>query len=328
MKKETYLTALAIVLVILLIVTNVYWIAIKPKSTVQKLNFAYQVGFHYGPSIIMDYLDLIEKNSGGRLQGSYFKISGGSTINEAIVAGSIDFAQMGTAPAIKGVDQGIGTKILASFGSKEHELWTWRSDIQSIADFQGGDVVCVVKVNSIEHVGLIKAYSDLGRTKDEADAISGFFSHSDAYQMMEEGTVDAAFTGVPYTLLYAKNPARYHKVASDTSIWSLPLAGGAFIGKTSLEPEVIDTVLESFVEAIEWIENNPKEASKVIGETYDYDEDEAWELWQELGIVWGPTIGLDVMETQAGVMYDIDIISQQLTTENLLFPEAIEMMEG
>lgn len=330
MKKETYLTVLVGVLVISLIVTNVYWITTRPKSKVQKLNLAYQVGFHYGPSIIMDYLNLIEENSGGRFQGSFFKISGGATINEAIVAGSIDFAQMGTAPAIIGVDQGIGTKILASFGSKEHELWTWRTDIQSIADFQEGDLVNVVQVNSIEQVGLIKAYIDLGRTKDEADAISVFFSHSDAFPMMEqdEPPIDAHFTGVPYTLLYAENPERYHKVASDTSIWGLPLAGGAFIGRTSLESEVIDIVLESFVEAIEWIKNNPEEASRVIGEVYEYEESEAWELWQELGITWGPAIGLDVVETQAGVMYDIGLVSQQLTTEDLLFPQAIELMEG
>ena len=328
MKKETYLTALVVVLVILLVITNVYWIVTRPEPAVRKLNFAYQVGFHYGANIILDYLDLIENKSHGRLQANFFKISGGSTINEAIVAGSIDFAQMGTAPAIVGVDQGIGTRILASIGSKEHELWTWRPDVQSIADFEEGDVVCVVKVNSIEHVGLIKAYKDLGRTKDNADAISGFFSHSDAFQMMEEGTVDADFTGVPYTLLYAEKTERYHKIANDTSIWGLPLAGGVLIGRASLEAETIDMVLESFIEAIEWIENNPEEASRIIGEVYDYEENEAWELWQELGVTWGPAIGLDALETQAGVMYDLGTISQELTTEQLLFPQAIELIEG
>jgi len=316
---------ISIVLLVLLIATNVYYFISKPQSTTRNLNFAYQVGFHYGPSIIMDEFDLIEKNSGGRLKGSYFKISGGSTINEAIVAGSIDFAQMGTAPAIKGVDQGLGTKILSSFGSKEHELWTWRDDIQTIADIRKDDVIAVVKINSIEHVGLIKAYIDMGKTKEDADAVSAFFSHSDAYIMMEEGTIDADFTGAPYTTLYANNP-RYHKIADDSSIWGMSLAGGVILGKTSFDDWVINIVLESFVEAVEWIEANPKEASKIIGESYDYTEDEAWELWQELPIVWGPTRGLDTIEAQASMMYELGLIEEELKKKDLLFAQTIDMM--
>ena len=308
-------------LVALLLATNAYWILTKPKPQAIKLNFAYQVGFHYGPSIIMDHFDLVEKHSNDMIQAGYFKISGGSTINEAIVAGSIDFAQMGSPPAIKGVDQGIGTKILASLGSKEHEVWTWREDVQSLNDLKEGDIIGAVKLYSIEHVGLIKA---LG--KEKADALSGFFSHSDAFQMMEEGTIDAAFTGVPYTLLYADNP-RYHKISCDTDIWGVSLAGGVFIGRADLDKNIVDAVLNAWLEAIEWIKNNPQEASKIIGEVYEYEEDEAWDLWQRSGIVWNPAFGLSVLETQADIMYELGIINKQLTAEDLMFEQALELME-
>ena len=307
------------VLAILFVLSNVYWYVTRPQSTT-KLNFAFQVGFHYGPSIIMDYFDLVEKHSNNRIQGNYFKISGGTTINEAIVAGSIDFAQMGTPPAIKGVDQGIGTKILASFGSKEHEMWTWRSDINSLADLKEGDIVGVVKLFSIEHVGLVKAFIDMGRTIEDADAISGFFTHSDAYQMMEEGTIDAAFSGVPYTVLYKENP-RYHKIACDTDIWGMSLAGGVFIGRASLDSWIVDAVLAAWIEAIEWIKANPKQASEIIGEVYEYEKEEAWELWQKSGIQWDPSYGLNVLEAQASMMYQLDIISKQLTNAEMLFPQ-------
>ncbi len=308
-------------LLIALILTNLYWFYEMPEPQTVKLNFAYQVGFHYGPSIIMDHFDLVEKHSRGLVQGAYFKISGGSTINEAIVAGSIDFAQMGGPPAIKGVDQGIGTKILASFGSKEHEVWTWRADIQSLDDLTESDIVNAVKIYSIEHVGLIKA---LGREK--ADAISGFFSHSDAFQMMEEGLIDAAFTGVPYTLLYSENP-RYHKISCDTDIWGVSLAGGVFIGRADLDEEIVDAVLDAWLEAVDWIKNNPKEASEIIGPVYDYSTDEAWELWQRSLIKWDATYGLTVLKTQADMMYDLDIVDKQLSNEDLMFPQTLEMIE-
>ena len=314
---------LCIFICILFVGSNAYWVVTRPKPVT--LNFAYQTGFHYGPSIIMDEFDLIEKNSYGRYKGSYFLITGGTVINEAIVAGSIDFAQMGTAPAITAVDKGMGTKILASFGAKEHELWTWREDIQSIADFKEGDIVSAVALNSIEHVGLIKAYADIGKTAEEATAISRFFSPADAYQMMEEGTIDAHFASVPYTLEYAKDP-RYHMIATDSSIWGMSLAGGALMGKTE-DPEVADIVLQSFKEAIDWIEANPEEASRIIGKVFKYDEAKAWELWQASGITWGAEIGLGSIKTQADVMYDIGLLSRELTQEELLFPQAIQMIE-
>jgi len=318
--------ALCVVLAALLIVTNVYWVTRQPEPTTVKLNFAYQVGFHYGPSIIMDYFNLVEKHSDNRIQANYFKISGGATINEAIVGGSIDFAQMGTPPAIKGVDQGIGTKILASFGSKEHEVWTWRSDIQSLSDLKEGDVIAVIKPYSIEHVGLVKAFIDMGRTKEDADAVSGFFTHSDAYQMMEEGAIAADFTGVPYTILYAEN-VRYHKISCDTDIWGLPLAGGVFIGRASLDKDMVDAVLAAWTEAVTWIKNNPQQASEIIGEVYDYTKEEAWDLWQKSGITWDVTFGLKVLETQADLMYQLGIIEQKLGSTDMLFPQALDLIK-
>lgn len=310
-------------LIIILVASNAYWIITRPSPQATRLNFAYQVGFHYGVSIVMDHFDLVEKHSRGQIIGNYFKISGGSTINEAIVAGSIDFAQMGSPPAIKGVDQGIGTKILASFGSKEHELWTWRDDLQSVADLQESDIVGVVKLYSVEHVGLIKAFMDMGRSKEDADAISGFFSHSDAYQLMEEGEIDAAFTGVPYTVLYAENP-RYHMISNDTEIWGVSLSGGVFIGKADLPDETITAVLSAWLEAIEWIKSNPQEASKIVGAVFDYDPDEAWTLWQKSGIQWDHTYGLSVLEEQARIMYQLEILEKELSAEDLMFKQTLE----
>ncbi|GAI73442.1 unnamed protein product, partial [marine sediment metagenome] len=56
------------------------------------------------------------------------------------------------------------------------------------------------------------------------------------------------------------------------------------------------------IESIDWIEANPQQASEIIGEVYEYEKDEAWELWQKSGIQWNPTFGLYVLETQAAII--------------------------
>ena len=287
-----------------------------------KVNFAYQYGFHYGTHIVMNYFDLIEKYTGGKAEGVFYKISGGSSINEGIIAGSIQFGSMSAHAAMKGIDTGIGTKIFASMGCKVAELWTWRDDIQGIEDFAEGDIISVVKIGASHYVSMIKAYADIGRTREEAEAMFGFFSHADAYLLMEQREIDAQFAGPPYTTQF--EDLGYHKIADEMSIWGTPLPGGVLIGDVSFcqeYPDIAAAVMYAWIDATNWIINNPQEASKIIGEDYGYNEEEAWELWKEANLTWNPVYGLSAVEDLAKTMYDLGLLKNQLTSEDIMFSQ-------
>jgi len=290
-----------------------------------KVGFAYQHGFHYGTHIIMDHFDLVEKYTGGSAVGVFYKISGGSSINEAIIAGSIQFGSMSAHAALKGIDAGIGTKIFTSMGAKVAELWTWREDIQSIEDFAEGDIINVVKIGASHYVSMIKAYADIGKSKEAAEAMFGFFSHTDGYQLMEQKEIDAHFAGPPYTSQYAD--LGYHKIADEMSIWGTPLPGGVLIGSVEFceeNPDIAAAVMYAWVDATNWIINNPQEASEIIGEVYGYDD--AWGLWQEANLTWNPVYGLSAVENLAETMYSLELLSSQLITEDILFRQTQGMI--
>jgi len=292
-----------------------------------KVNFAYQYGFHYGTHIIMDHFDLIENYTGGDAVGIFHKISGGSSINEGIIAGSIQFGSMSPHAALKGIDANIGTKIFASMGCKVTELWTWREDIQSIEDFKEGDIVSVTKIGASHYISMIKAYTDIGRTREDAEALFGFFSHPDAFQLMQQKEIDAEFCGPPYNIMY--NDLGYHKIADDMSIWGTPLPGGVLIGDIDFcqeNPHIAAAVMYAWIDATNWIINNPQEASKIIGADYGYEEEEAWELWQEGSLTWNPLHGLTAVEDLAKTMYDLGTLSRQLTTEDIMFSQTAGMI--
>lgn len=275
----------------------------------------------------MDHFNLIEKYSGGRLTANFMKISGGSTINEAIVTENIDFASMSAAAAINGIDKGVDTKILISMGMKVAEIWTWREDIQSIEDFSEGDIVATVKLGSTQYVSLTKAYIDIGRTREEAEAIMGFFSHADALQLMIQREIDAAFSGPPYTTEYEK--MGYHKIADEVTIWGTYLPGSCMIGRVEFceeHPEAMAAVLMAWFEATEYIISNPREASEIIGEAYEYDADEAWDLWQEASLEWNPTYGLSAIEELASMMYQLGFTENDLTFEDICFKQTLGLI--
>lgn len=298
-----------------------------PETVVTKVNLAYQFGFHYGQHVIMDHFNLIEKYSGGTLAATFHKISGGSTINEAIVTGNIDFASMSAAASIKGIDKGVPTKIFISMGMKVAEIWTWRDDIQSIEDFSEGDIVAAVKLGSVQYVSLTKAYLDIGRTREEAESIMGFFSHADALQLMIQKEIDAAFSGPPYTTEYEK--MGYHKVTDEVEIWGTALPGSVLIGRvefTDEHPEAVAAVLMAWLEATEFILSNPQEASEIIGATYEYPADKAWELWQEASLEWNPTFGLTALEELASIMYQLEFTANNLKFEDICFKQTLGLI--
>jgi len=299
----------------------------QPETAVTEVHLAYQFGFHYGQHVIMDHFNLIEKYGGGTLTAKFEKISGGSTINEAIVTGNIDFASMSAAAAIKGIDKGVPTKILISMGMKVAEIWTWRDDIQSIEDFSAGDIVASVKLGSVQYVSLTKAYLDIGRTREEAEAIMGFFSHADALQLMIQKEIDAAFSGPPYTTEYER--MGYHKIADEITIWGTSLPGSCLIGRVEFcdeHPEAMAAVLMAWLEATEYIISNPREASKIIGEAYEYHENEAWILWQEANLEWNPTFGLTALEELASIMHQLEFTENNLKFDDICFNQTLGLI--
>ncbi|GAG60440.1 unnamed protein product, partial [marine sediment metagenome] len=226
------------------------------------------------------------------------------------------------------IDKGVPTKILISMGMKVAEVWTWRDDIQSIADFKKGDIVNVVKLGSVHYVSLTKAYIELERTRDEAEEIMGFFSHADALQLMIQKEIDAAFAGPPYTTEYEK--LGYHKIADEVTIWGTYLPGSCLIGRIKFceeHPDIMAAVLMAWLEATEYIISNPRDASKIIGEAYEYEADKAWELWQEASLEWNPTFGLTALEKLASMMYQLNFTENDLKFDDICFNTTLSFID-
>ena len=326
-KKIMALTAA----IVLLITSNAYWLSQKSAEKEPDkvlVRFAYQHGFHYGQPIIMDHLDLVEKWSNGTAVAEYMIIKGGTAQNEAFAARSLEFGSMGAPPAIKGVAQGIGIKIFASMGCKQTRIWTWRDDITSLADIKSGDKVNVIALNSLQQICLIKAFTDLGRTEEEVNEVSAFYAHPDAYQLMEQREIDVVFASPPYNAIYDADE-KYHCIGDDSSIWGVPLPGSVLVGRIDFveeHPDIAAAVLMAWLEATNWINSHPEEASEVIGEVYGYDLSEVWEQWQDAHLTFNPTFGLLALQDYVEVMYDVGIIDSKPSEEDLLFTHTRGML--
>jgi len=326
-KKIVALTAATV----LLIASNVYWLSQRPiekEPDKVLVRFAYQFGFHYGQHIIMDHLNLVEKWSNETAVAEYLIIKGGTAQSEAFAARSLEFGSMGAPPAIKGAVQGIGIKIFASMGCKQTRIWTWRDDIDSLADIKSGDQVNVIALKSLQQLCLIKALTELGRTVEEVNEMSVFYSHPDAYQLIEQREIDVVFASPPYNAIYDADE-NYHCIGDDSSIWGVPLPGSVLVGRIDFveeHPDIAAAVFMAWLEATSWINNHPEKAAEIIGEVYGYDLSKVWEQWQDAHLTFNPTFGLSALQDYVEVMYDVGIIDSQPSEEDLLFAHVRGML--
>ncbi|MFW6121703.1 MAG: ATP-binding cassette domain-containing protein [Petrotogales bacterium] len=275
--------------------------------------------------IVNEIIDLVGLKN---FENSYpHELSGGSTINEAIITGDLQFASMGIAPAVIGIDQGVGAKIFASMGSKEHKLWTWRNDINSISDIvslieNGTELkINLLKENSIEEMGMAKALVDLNSSLDYIMDSVVYLSHPDAFSSMLLHEIDVDFTGEPYNSEYDKDED-FHQISSDSEIWGQALPDSSFVARTDFVdqyPDVASAVWMAWCEATNWIINNQEEASYIIGAVLEYEPNEAWDLWQQSNLLWNPTYGLVAVKGYASTLYDFGFIEKSPTIGDLMF---------
>jgi len=323
-KKRTKDVIIGTLVIIVLIMSAVWAVSpTKPwEPTTEKVEVrcSYQHGFYHGVQIIMDHFNLIEKHCERPIDVTYTQLSGGSATNEAILAGHIDFASMSLQPAVIGISAGVKTKVLASMGIAERELWTWRDDINSIEDLKPGMKVSVLKPDSNVEVSLIKAYLDIERTVSAAKGICVYLEYADSLTAMELKEIDATFVGAPYNAECADRG--YHKITDTSTIWG-KMPGSCYVATEKMyneHPDIISAAFFAWCEACNWINENPKEASKIIGEAMLYNQDDAWELWQQSGLEFNPTYGLETSKEFSDTLYELGLIDNKLSEKQILFP--------
>lgn len=316
-----------IIMVIALLGTNAYWASTgtspwNPPTEKVHVRLAYQIGFHYSQGIVMEHFDLVEKYSPIPVDVTYTCISSGTAITEAIAAEQLDFGAMGVPPAVLAVCKGVGVKILAGMGSMERTLWTWREEIQTIEDIKPPYKVNITRPESSAGIGLTKAFMGMGRTVEDVEAVSVYLSHPDGLSAMELREIDCDFTVAPYSTLYASDPA-YHKIAGEKEIWG-PIPGSVLLGTESFYeeyPDITAAVFSAWCEATTWLVNNPEDAADIIGDVYGFEN--AQDLWRESAPAFNSAYGLIGLKDFADTLYDLEIIPERHTNEELMFPPTL-----
>lgn len=160
------------------------------------------------PSMVMEDRKLIEKHAAaaglGKVSVSWFKFSGGVAMNDALLAGQVDFAGGGPPPFAvlwaRTRGSAVEVKGVAAMNAAPMYLLTRNPNVKSVRDFGPGDRIAVpgAKVSDQAVVLQMAAEQAFGDPK-KLDPLTVALSLPDGFAaLLSKGEIDSQFSGPPF----------------------------------------------------------------------------------------------------------------------------------
>jgi NitT/TauT family transport system substrate-binding protein len=228
------------------------------------------------PIMVMDKFGLIEKHGklqGIELKGVYATLAGGANLNDAILAGAVDFGFPSPTSLYPIWARTRGTpnevKAVLSVSTMPLLLMTRNPAVKSIRDLGEKDRCAVPSLR----VSIQPILMRMAAVKEFGEAASGRFdpitvavSHPEATQAMLSGAgeINCHFTSAPYIQMQMKKGIRpilnSYDVTGGPSTFVVAIGPGRFVNEN---PKAYAAFTGALTEAIDWINRNKSEAAKV-----------------------------------------------------------------
>lgn len=240
-----------------------------------QVRIAKQFGISYIPMAVMERLKLIEaelkSNGVSTSDVQWIQFTGGAPINDALIAGSLEFASGGIGPMItiwSRSRSNLDVRGVAALNSMPLFLNTVNPAVKSVKDFTDKDRIALpaVKIAIQALVLQMACERELGKF-DALDHLTVSMGHPDATTALLSGKseITAHFGSAPFQYQQLKD-ARVNRVLNSFDVLGGPtIFNAVWTTKKVREgsPIVYKSFLAALEKAIEIIKADPVEAGKI-----------------------------------------------------------------
>jgi len=249
-------------------------------SEVREVRLAQQFGVNYLPLIVMKKHGLVEKRAQaaglGAIKVTWTQFGSGAAMNDALLAGNLDFASGGVGPLLKIWDRAKGefdVRGVASLGSMPLYLTTINPNVKSVREFTKKDRIALPAVRtSIQAIVLqmaaAKAFGDTNFA--QLDDITVSMRHPDAMAAMlnRVGDITAHFANSPFQEQELQSPG-VRKVLSSYDVLGGPSTLNSLYATAKFReanPKLYSAVLAALKDAVDIINSDKKAAAQIYVE--------------------------------------------------------------
>ena len=242
-----------------------------------RLRIAEQFGIVYLLLNVAQDQKLIEKHGkaeGVDIQVEYLQLSGGSAVNDALLAGNIEVAGAGVGPLFTLWDRTRGrqnVKGIASLGNFPYYLVSNRPGVKTIADLNDKDRIALPAVGvSVQSRVLQMASAKLWGDKefDRLDKISVTLPHPDATAAIIKGgtEISAHFGNPPFQEQELAGNPNAKIVLNSYEVLGGPASATVLYGTEKFRkenPRTYKAFVDALAEAAKFIADHPEQAADI-----------------------------------------------------------------
>jgi NitT/TauT family transport system substrate-binding protein len=240
-----------------------------------KIKIAQQYGIAYAPLKIMEVNNYLADETDMEVQ--WVKVNNTAAIREGILAGEIDIGFMAIPPFLIGVENGMDWKLASGLSYVRTALVSTKN-ISSIEELTSEDRIALPQLGSVQHILLAMACEKIYGDASKFDTQLVSMNHPDGFQALSSNTeITGHFTSEPYLTAELQ---KYNLILNDTEAFGeeFTFIVGATTKNFHDNQQEYDSFIIALNKSIDFINNNPEEASKILAEDYDLSEKEVYEL--------------------------------------------------
>lgn len=203
-------------------------------------------------------------------QVEWANFQGAAPLFEALRAGAVDLAPAGDTPVLAAATGGAPLRIVAVRRSRSRAIGILvpkDSDIHSVADLKGRNIIISSARGSISQYLVIRALANAGVS--ESDVNIGFVLPTDALAAFNAGKIDAWATFGVYQAFAEENGARVLLSGEGINTGLTFITASDEVLTDSLKRQAVNDVLQRFAKAFEWARNHPDEYAQVFAKIND-----------------------------------------------------------
>ena len=244
---------------------------------------------------------------------------GAAPLFEALRAGAVDLAPAGDTPVLAAATGGTPLRIVAVRRSQSRGiaiLVPADSDIRTVADLKGRNVVVSSARGSISQYLLIRALANAG--VDEKDVKVGFVLPTDALSAFNAGKIEAWATFGIYQAFAEQQGARVLISGEGINTGLTFITASDEVLTDPLKRKALGDVLQRFAKAFEWAQQNPDEYARVFAKVNDIPLQVSQRLRS-----WGDESLLPIEPRDVQALQQVD----DLFVEKKIFPHRVDVQK-
>ena len=247
------------------------------QAEVNEVRITKQFGLGFLPLMVMEDQKLVEKQSKAaglpEVKGVFMTLSNPAAMNDGLLSGQIDYGTNGP-PAVITIwarTKGSGNEIKGVAGMVLTPMWlnTNNPNVKSIRDFTEKDKIAVtaVKVSIPAIIMQMAAVKEWGKDNyAKLDPLTVSMSHPDGMAaFLSKRDVTAHFTSPPFMYKELEQPG-VQRIMSSVDVMGGPTTFSNLYSTSKFHdanPRVYKAVLAAFIEAIDLINKDKKQAAEI-----------------------------------------------------------------